>query len=653
MRAKGYLIFHLNLAFSSVEEESQKDIIQACYYPLLNLIKETRVPIGIELTGWTLDKINQIDSNWIALFKELLDSGNCELIGSGYSQIIGPLVPFQVNEWNQRLGLEYYEKILGQKPDIAYVNEMVFSRSMVDLYSQFDYKAIIIDSDNTKLALNSHELPSHAEGIHNSTIQILWSDSILFQKMQHYAHGDISINDYQEYLKGRVQKGELLLPIYCNDAEIFDYRPGRFSEERSTHHEGEWKRINKLLNTISSEKTIEFISPTEALECNNISKNVSKIVNANYPIPVKKQNKYNIARWAVTGKDDLWLNTMCHLIQENFTKCKNQNSDDWRSLCELWSSDLRTHITDTRWKNAKSKLNKLIIKHNINEQLETHHKSIPNYVSLEDINTMCKEVDVSLINDDILLHISTKYLELDLNLRRGSAIQKLAFLSHGMKPCIGTIQHGYFESISLGADYYSGNSIIELPLLRKKVTDLEVVKPKFIFKNNKIIEIHNEIETEFGVIKKIVTINTDSEKVSLSYDLTEFKEIYGSVRLGITTLLNDFNNKNTKLICLNGGEGDETFDLCGEFDHTKPASTFVSSSRGFGATTGKIQIINKNKSIILQWKPSECAAMPMLSYKTSDTKSLSRLFFSLQEFDDTSKNVKKIKNKFNLDISAS
>ena len=50
-----------------------------------------------------------------------------------------------------------------------------------------------------------------------------------FQKMQHYVHGDISLTDYLEYLASKTQNGELIFPLYCNDAEVFDYRPGRFS----------------------------------------------------------------------------------------------------------------------------------------------------------------------------------------------------------------------------------------------------------------------------------------------------------------------------------------------------------------------------------------------------------------------------------------
>ena len=76
-------------------------------------------------------------------------------------------------------------------------------------------------------------------------------------------------------------------------------------------------------------------------------------------------------------------------------------------------------------------------------------------------------------DEGILLSISTKYLKLKLNLRRGLAIQSLAFASHNMDECLGTLSHGHFQCISVGADYYSGGIVIELPLLRKRVTDQE------------------------------------------------------------------------------------------------------------------------------------------------------------------------------------
>ena len=638
MKRRGYFIFHLNLAFSSIEEESWTAVIKNCYHPLLNLIEKTGIPIGIELSGWTLKQINRVDKSFIKRLKNLLKTNACELIGSGYCQIVGPLVPYKVNEWNQKLGRDTYQKILNQVPDIVLVNEMAFSSSMVDLYKQFNFKGLIMDRDNIKLSLNSENVPTHAKGINNSELPILWSDTILFQKLQFFAHGDISIKSYIDFLKKRIKEGETLFPLYCNDAEIFDFRPGRFNEERPTHHDGEWKRIENLIEHVSSNIGLDFVSPSAALKINKKqNKLTSKLVSTAHPIPVKKQSKYNISRWAVTGVNDLWLNTMCHRIAQQFHNCKTDNLSDWRDLCELWASDLRTHITNRKWNKAKSKLASLLKRHNINNNFRENSKKKQTAQSLKTVLGNFHGANISRSEDGILLLISTKKIRLELNVRRGLAIQSLAFSSHKMQPCIGTLSHGHFSSISLGADFYSGGLVVELPIQRIRFADLENVKPKFFIKTKGNIEIGCEIRTPLGSMIKLINISLNDEKISLKYLFPKWNKITGSIRLGFITLLEHFSNENTVISLLNGGKENELFKLKGEFNHTEPASTLVSCSRGLGATNGKIKINNKKKFINLTWDPSKCAVMPMLHRTTFKDKVLSRILFSMKEIDDTAK----------------
>jgi hypothetical protein len=328
---------------------------------------------------------------------------------------------------------------------------------------------------------------------------------------------------------------------------------------------------------------------------------------------------------------------MCHRIEKHLTKSKNDNHNDWRELCELWASDLRTHITDKRWSKAKSQLNALLNQHGISNTFNGKYEIGRKYDSLKNVIGQYGGAKISMDEEGILLRISTKNIKLELNLRRGLAIRSLAFDSHNMEPCIGTLSHGYFSCISLGADYYSGNTVIELPLHRRRVTDLEASDPTFVLKDNGNIEIHAEIRTQFGSIIKVIEVSINNEKVSLSYDFSKWDKIIGSVRLGVITLLNQFSHNNTKILCSNGGENNESFDFSGEFNHMRPASTLVSSSRGLGATTGKIKIINNGKSMNLQWDPSECAVMPMLHNESFNNKTLSRVIFSIKEADDTSK----------------
>ena len=100
------------------------------------------------------------------------------------------------------------------------------------------------------------------------------------------------------------------------------------------------------------------------------------------------------------------------------------------------------------------------------------------------------------------------------------------------------------------------------------------------------------------------------------------------------------------------GEHNEIFDFSGEFNHTKAASTLVSSSKGLGATTGKIEISNNGKSINLLWDPGECAVMPMLRSTSSHNRRLARVFFSMKEVDDSAKFPANI-GRFSLSIVAS
>jgi len=659
VKPKGYIVFHLNLAFSSIEENARADVIKNCYHSLLNLIDQTGIPIGIELTGWTLKQIERIDNTWIERFKILLSTGKCELIGSGYCQIIGPLVPYKVNEWNQKLGIETYKEILGCRPNIILVNEMAFSSSLVDLYSSFGYTGLIMDRDNVRLALGLENLPmnlvpTHAKGPSGAVLPVLWSDSILFQKVQHFAHGDIAINDYIDCLNNRINNGETLFPIYTNDAEVFDYRPGRFSAERPTHPDGEWNRVKNLLEAIIFNTEIEFLSPSQALQSGNkrTDKSVSTLTNAAYPIPVKKQGKYNIGRWAVTGRADFWLNTMCHRIERHLSESQINNHNDWRELCELWASDLRTHITDKRWIMVNKQLKAVLNQHGISDVFAGDQDPHGKYDTLIDAIGKYGDAEIAIDREEILLSISTKKIKLELNLRRGMAINSLAFSSHEMEPCVGTLPHGYFPSISLGADYYSGGVVVELPLQRVRVTDLEKVDPKFRINDNGNVEIYAEINTQFGSIIKVVEVSSDKEQVSLSYRFPTWDKIVGSVRLGVITLMNQFSDNKTKIACSNGGEHNEIFDFSGEFDHTTPASTLVSSVNGLGATTGKIEISNNGKSINLLWDPSECAVIPMLQSTSSHNRCLSRVFFSMKEVDDSAKFPASI-GRFSLSISAS
>ena len=204
-----YTIFHLNIAYSSIEEEQRLDVIRRCYWLLLHLVREYNLPFGIEATAYTLEAIAAIDPAWVEELRWLTCQGHCEFIGSGYAQIIGPLVPAEVNTANLRLENVVYENLLGVRPDIALVNEQAYSAGLVQHYIDAGYRAIAMEWDNPYRCHPEWNpewryFPQIACGQHGEEIPLIWNNAIAFQKFQRYAHGEMELGEYKEYLFGHL-----------------------------------------------------------------------------------------------------------------------------------------------------------------------------------------------------------------------------------------------------------------------------------------------------------------------------------------------------------------------------------------------------------------------------------------------------------------
>ena len=634
-----FAIFHLNLAYSSIPHDAHGEVIQRCYTPLLDIIERDQYPFGIELSGWTLQRIATIAPDWLARFKQLLHEQRCELIGSGYTQLIGPLAPYDVNVWNQRLGLEAYDHYLDTRPGLVLVNEMAYSSSLVSIYDRAGYQAMVMDRDNICLALglDAHQvakLPCYADGGNGAALPVLWSDSILFQKLQRYVHGDIRLTDYLDYFRQRAAKTCASLAVYGNDAEIFDYRPGRYREEARLHEQGEWRRLRQLLAAIDGEGA-GWLTPTQALlaQCAAQDAKPVKLTSAAQPIPVKKQAKYNISRWAATGRDDLWLNTMCHRLHQALLDSPHKDDPGfWRRLTELWASDLRTHIHHDRWETVQDLMAKMA------EELSVDMRygavsSLSSRVG-DSAQRVHSGVIVKSDPEGILLSVNTESIQLTLNLRRGLTIHALAFRRHGFKPVVGTIPHGYFHSIELGADFYSGNTVVEMLTEQRRITDLDWVTPYYSMDNG-VLTIDVTIDTHYGKIAKRVKVPIGDERIEIDMGFPGWQRPYGTARIGALTLLPEAFNNPLKLAVASGGQALETFQLTENCQHGQPASSLVSCSTGLGGSAGRLRLGDGETDLDVTWDPGQCAAFPMLTHYQCSPASLTRIHFSLGEVDDT------------------
>jgi len=631
----GYAIFHLNLAFSSVEETRRPDIVSKCYWPLLQLAADLDVPLGIEATGYTLREIHRIDPEWVDTFKHMAASGKVEFIGSGFSQLIGPLVPNNVLQANLELGQMEYERLLGFAPTLALVNEQAFSAGLVPAYQKAGYEALIMDWD--ACAPNHPDwdpewryAPQAAQGPDGETLPVLWTNTVAFQKVQRLAHDDISLKDYKKYLETRRGDAPRALALYGNDAEVFDFRPGRYKNEaRTTTNISEWSRVRGAFSAFKALENTQFLAPSAVLKQVDLSNagNELRLDSPQHPIPVKKQHKYNVSRWAVSGRDDLYANTNCWKLYDRLNAnapegWKTDTSDHWKDLCYLWSSDFRTHITDQRWDGFQSKMKEALA-------------SFPAPKPIGPPPPVQFPVSASVSQDDRFLEVQTAKVRLRLNMRKGLAIDAVWLDNFEGPAPFATLPHGYFDDIGYGADFYSGTTILEAAGA-PKITDFVAITP-WIEETDDLVLISTNIETPLGPMTKIIEVGKREPilKWRLTINWPEWPR--GSLRLGNFTLNPEaFEAETLNFRAHNGGREATAFPLHGQsVDHGAPVSFLVSANAGVGLTEGWMEIGDANRRYRIQVDMTKAALLGLVTHKQVDGRSFCRVSLSASEMDET------------------
>ena len=103
---------------------------------------------------------------------------------------------------------------------------------------------------------------------------------------------------------------------------------------------------------------------------------------------------------------------------------------------------------------------------------------------------------------------------MDLNLRKGLTIKSLKF-DKTKEPIMGTLSHGFFNSIELGADFYSGGVQSQDFVRLKKITDLEPVEPR-VWKEIDEVFFQVYLKTIMGDIQKTIVASLDKKQISPS-----------------------------------------------------------------------------------------------------------------------------------------
>ena len=619
-------LFHLNLMYSAIPPARRPEVIARCYHRVLDLA-EGGVPVAVEASALTLEMIAALDPRWLERLRGLLRSGHAEYVACGYSQIIGPLAPAEVNARNLDLGRRTASKLLGVEPSLWMVNEMAWSGGLAALYREAGARAVIMEWNNAWRAHPEWDGRwrwhwQRAQGPDGAEVPVLWVDTFDFQKMQRLCSGDITREEFLTHWRSRLPGPDETTPrralLYGSDAEVFDFRPGRYRDEHgglSGQPQGEWDTITAAAGWLAAEPGVSLAPLGSALDetPSALCGQPLRLEAVGQPVAVKKQEKYNLNRWAVTGRGDLELNTACHARARDLARTGDASDDSWRDLLFLWSSDLRTHLTEDRWRDVESRAR------------------LPRLTPL--IGDPCPPRTAP--DGDLIL--GGRQVELRLNPRRGLAARAVTFRTWGDNPVLGTLAHGYFDDITLGADFYTGHAVVQRPGCAKQ-TDLRPIEPR-VFRASGDAEAASAESSDGDLrVHKEWLVDADAPMVTLrgGMDLPERRaaEIHP---VHLTVVPGVFDAGSLGFAVRNGGRAREVFRFRdGPVHHGEAYSTLITAKGGLGATDGELIIGDDRRRLVLRHDPCVSALMPTVRFVPGrDGRYFLRIRYSAQEIDET------------------
>jgi hypothetical protein len=350
------------------------------------------------------------------------------------------------------------------------------------------------------------------------------------------------------------------------------------------------------------------------------------------PVPVKKQEKYNLNRWAVTGRNDLAINTACWRIYESLRKRgEGAAADDghWRELCYLWSSDFRTHITEKRWRGYRERLAQC--------EQELGLSPAGRVRSAVGSATATLPAGVKIDKGDRYLTLEVDGVVAKLNHRRGLAIDQLFFQQIADEFLVGTLHHGYYDDIALGADFYTGHLVLEAPA-QPKVTDLNPVEAQALWnEEQQRLEAAGTVETRLGPIHKTVSLDRNGV-VGIRYELGWETMPVGALRLGHVTLNPAaFLARDLYYETHNGGTSERYRVEGNRIEHGRSVSFLVSSGAALGITAGAIRIGDGRRALSIHVDKSIAALVGQVTYTPAGDSYFFRVSLSAAELDDTTR----------------
>lgn len=631
-----YTAWHLNLDYSSLDQDQLPEVIEECYWPLLRLAESTGCVQGVEISGRTLEKISYLDSEWVTKFRTLIHIGLVEPLASGYSQIIGPLAPSSVNRENFRRGAAVFQDLLSVSPKVAFVNEQCSSEGFLKLLSRMGFDGAVVEWENMWFAnpKMGEDIGYRPQRLSTSDgIGIVWNHSRFFQGLQRLVHGELSLADYEALFDSANKFANQKICFYGGDAEVFNFRPRRFNSEAPIS-KNEWKKIESLVRrTVDSGAT--WVAPSKLLE--ELPDFGINFFSLSHQIITKKQAKYNAVRWAVSGRNSYELNN--HAFRTHFGEIREiEHVSNPREVIDLkiWRSDLRTHIHPRRWQALLSEV----------PGLEATSSNASG-------SAWPARSEFRLLTDHHPIRLTNQHLEVLVDSSRGFSVQSLRLKCPCEANLIGRHSFGLVPGPIPSPDWYSGTFTYQEPG-QSQVTDLsaDIGRIHLLFSGGALFSL---IEYPTFDLYKKIEVAEGSRHVNFAYRIEWRGASRGLIRVGHLAFdPSSWDWETTSFFAANGGEVRSSYRVKHKTsNHSQPVSLAVSATNCVGITDGGYHVEDNLHRLEVSVDTSNRGAVVLIDNSAFNDLQLLRTAFSIQEIDDTFQERKVKFTDFRFSVKAS
>ncbi|HEY5994262.1 MAG TPA: alpha-amylase/4-alpha-glucanotransferase domain-containing protein [Gallionellaceae bacterium] len=122
------------------------DAHRRCYQPFLHMMyRFPDFPFAIHISGWLFDYLNRHYPDDIALLREMVQRGQAEIFGAGYTEPVLAAIPVRDRIGQIERMAECMEQALGQRPAGAWLTERVWEAGVVAPLAECGVQYVTVD----------------------------------------------------------------------------------------------------------------------------------------------------------------------------------------------------------------------------------------------------------------------------------------------------------------------------------------------------------------------------------------------------------------------------------------------------------------------------------------------------------------------------